>query len=550
MSPLDNAWRDPTTPPSTIGRPSDYLHEAHTLRSWFFTTDHKRIGLMYLASITVFFVVGAIAAGLIRLSLVVPNGQIFTNDTYNKLFTIHGVVMVWFFLIPSIPSTFGNFLIPIMVGAKDLAFPRLNLVSWYLFMGGALFTVADLVVGGVDTGWTFYAPFSTTFSNTYVIPALIGVIIVGFSSILTGLNFVVTIHTMRAPGMTWFRMPIFVWTHYATSLIFLLATPVITVALILLVMERAFRIGVFDPALGGDPVLFEHLFWFYSHPAVYIMVLPGMGVISEIVPAFAQKRIFGYRFVAYASIALASITFFVWGHHMFVNGESQAAATVFSVLSFAVAVPSAVKVYNWTATIYKGSVRLQTPMLYAMGYIGLFVLGGLTGLFLATLSINEHVHGTYFVVAHFHYIMVGGTMLAFLGGLHFWWPKFTGRMYPEAWGRVSALLLFLGFNVTFFPQFLLGYLGMPRRYHDYPPEFQLLNILSSAGATILAAAYLFPMVYLIWSLWFGRRAPSNPWDAKGLEWTTTSPPPAHNFDYPPTVDFEAYDYPVQKAQDA
>ncbi len=549
MSPLDTTLRDPPTPRSTIGRPADYLHEAHTLRSWFFTTDHKRIALLYLFAITVFFVVGAVAAGLVRLALVVPNGQIFTNDTYNKLFTVHGVVMVWFFLIPSIPATFGNFLIPIMIGAKDLAFPRLNLLSWYVFVSGALFTVADLVIGGVDTGWTFYAPFSTTFSNTYVIPALIGVIIVGFSSILTGLNFVVTIHTMRAPGMTWFRMPIFVWTHYATSLIFLLATPVITIALILLVMERAFGIGIFDPALGGDPVLFQHLFWFYSHPAVYIMVLPGMGVISEIVPAFAQKKIFGYRFIAYASIALASITFFVWGHHMFVNGESPTAALVFSVLSFTVAVPSAVKVYNWTATIYKGSIRLQTPMLYAMGYIGLFVVGGLTGLFLATLSVNEHVHGTYFVVAHFHYIMVGGTVLAFLGGLHFWWPKFTGRMYPEAWGRVSALFIFIGFNVTFFPQFLLGYLGMPRRYHEYPPEFQLLNVLSSAGSTLLAAGYVFPMVYLVWSLWFGRKAPDNPWEAKGLEWTTTSPPPAHNFVTPPTVDFEPYGYPIETPED-
>ena len=545
MSPLDSTIRDAATASPTIGRPKDYLHERSTLASWFLTIDHKRIALLYLASITGFFVIGAIAAGLIRLSLVVPNGQIFSNDTYNKLFTIHGVVMVWFYMIPSIPATLGNFLIPLMIGAKDLAFPKLNLTSWYIFMGGSLFTLFTVLVGGVDTGWTFYAPFSTTFSNTWVIPALIGVIIVGFSSILTGLNFVVTIHTMRAPGMTWFRMPIFVWAHYAVSLIFLLATPVITIALSLLVLERGFGIGVFDPALGGDPVLFEHLFWFYSHPAVYIMVLPGMGVISEIVPAFAQKKLFGYRFVAYASIALASLTFFVWGHHMFVNGQSEMASISFSVLSFAVAVPSAVKVYNWTATIYRGSLRLDTPMLYAMGYIGLFVIGGLTGLFLATLSIDEHVHDTYFVVAHFHYIMVGGTVLAFLGGLHFWWPKMTGRMYNEAWGRVGALLIFLGFNVTFFPQFLLGYLGMPRRYHQYPPEFQLLNILSSAGSTILAVGYFFPMIYLVWSLWFGKRAPANPWEAKGLEWTTSSPPPTHNFLAEPVVDFEPYDYPIK-----
>ena len=545
MSPLDSTIRDAATASPTIGRPKDYLHERSTLASWFFTIDHKRIALLYLASITGFFVIGAIAAGLIRLSLVVPNGQIFSNDTYNKLFTIHGVVMVWFYMIPSIPATLGNFLIPLMIGAKDLAFPKLNLTSWYIFMGGSLFTLFTVLVGGVDTGWTFYAPFSTTFSNTWVIPALIGVIIVGFSSILTGLNFVVTIHTMRAPGMTWFRMPIFVWAHYAVSLIFLLATPVITIALSLLVLERGFGIGVFDPALGGDPVLFEHLFWFYSHPAVYIMVLPGMGVISEIVPAFSQKKLFGYRFVAYASIALASLTFFVWGHHMFVNGQSEMASISFSVLSFAVAVPSAVKVYNWTATIYRGSLRLDTPMLYAMGYIGLFVIGGLTGLFLATLSIDEHVHDTYFVVAHFHYIMVGGTVLAFLGGLHFWWPKMTGRMYNEAWGRVGALLIFLGFNVTFFPQFLLGYLGMPRRYHQYPPEFELLSFLSSAGSTILAVGYFFPMIYLVWSLWFGKRAPANPWEAKGLEWTTSSPPPTHNFLVEPVVDFEPYDYPIK-----
>ena len=542
--------RDPHTPEPTLDRPADYLHAQSTLRSWFLTTDHKRIALLYLAAITAFFVIGAAAAGVVRLALVVPDGAIMTNDTYNKAFTIHGVVMVWFFLIPSIPATFGNFLIPLMIGARDLAFPRLNLASWYVFMTGALFTLVAVVFGGIDTGWTFYAPLSTAFSNGWVLPALIGVTITGFSSILTGLNFVVTIHTMRAPGMTWFRLPIFVWAHYATSLIFLLATPVITLALILLIMERGFHIGVFDPAYGGDPVLFQHLFWFYSHPAVYIMVLPGMGVISEIVPAFAQKKLFGYKFVAYASIGLASVTFFVWGHHMFVNGQSDLASLVFSGLSFAVAVPSAVKVYNWTATIHKGSLRLDTPMLYAMGYIGLFVLGGLTGLYLATLAINQHIHATYFVVAHFHYIMVGGTVLAFLGGLHFWWPKVTGRMYNEAWGRVSALLIFVGFNVTFFPQFILGYLGMPRRYATYPPEFQLMNVLSSAGATILAAGYLFPMLYLIYSLWFGRRAPANPWNAKGLEWETSSPPPPHNFLSPPAVPRVPYDYPIQAQETA
>ena len=542
MSPSEVTLREPETLRPTIDRPQDYLHDEHTLRSWLFTLDHKRIGILYLISITGFFVLGSIAAGLIRLSLIVPNGSIFSNDTYNRLFSMHGIIMVWFFLIPSIPNTFGNFLLPIMIGAREVAFPRLNLLSWYVFMLAGLLLLFDAVIGGIDTGWTFYEPFSSSYSTSSVIPAVLAVVVVGFSSILTGLNFVVTVHTMRAPGMTWFRMPIFVWTIYATSLIFLLATPILTITTILIVMERAFGLGVFDSRLGGDPVLFEHMFWFYSHPAVYIMVLPGMGVISELIPAFSQKKLFGYRFVAYASIGLATITFFVWAHHMFVNGISEYAAMAFSVLSFAVAVPSAVKVYNWTATMYKGNIRLDSPMLFAMGYVGLFVTGGITGLYLATLGVDEHVHDTYFVVAHFHYIMVGGTAVAFLGGLHYWWPKFTGRMYPEGWGKVSAVFIFVGFNTTFFPQYILGYLGMPRRYHVYPPEFQVLNILSSAGATILAAGYIFPMIYLIWSLRFGDRAPANPWNAKGLEWTIPSPPPKHNFEQVPHVDFEPYDY--------
>jgi cytochrome c oxidase subunit 1 len=542
MSPSEVALREPETLRPTLDRPEDYLHAEHTLRSWLFTLDHKRIGILYLLSITGFFIIGSIAAGLIRLSLIVPDGAIFSNDTYNRLFTMHGIVMVWFFLIPSIPNTFGNFLLPIMIGAKEVAFPRLNLISWYVFMGAALFLLFDVIVGGIDTGWTFYEPFSSTYSTSNVVPGVLAVVLVGFSSILTGLNFVVTVHTMRAPGMTWFRMPIFVWTMYATSLIFLLATPVLTITTILIVMERAFSIGVFNSKLGGDPVLFEHMFWFYSHPAVYIMVLPGMGVISELVPAFAQKKLFGYRYVAYASIGLATITFFVWAHHMFVNGISEYAAMVFSVLSFVVAVPSAVKVYNWTATMYKGNIKLEAPMVFAMGYVGLFVTGGITGLYLATLGVDEHVHDTYFVVAHFHYIMVGGTAVAFLGGLHYWWPKFTGRMYPPGWGIVSAIFIFVGFNTTFFPQYVLGYLGMPRRYHVYPPEFQMLNILSSAGATILAAGYFFPMIYLLWSLRYGDRAPANPWNAKGLEWTIPSPPPKHNFEQVPNVDFEPYDY--------
>jgi cytochrome c oxidase subunit 1 len=545
MSPSDLALRDAPPPRATIGRPENYLNDGQTIRSWLLTTDHKRIGVLYLISITGFFVLGAIAAGLIRLSLIVPDGSIFSNDTYNKLFTLHGVIMVWFFLVPSIPNTLGNFLLPLMIGAKDVAFPRLNLLSWYVFMAASLFTLFTLIAGGIDTGWTFYTPLSTIYSNSFVVPAVLGVIVVGFSSILTGVNFITTVHTMRAPGMTWFRMPLFVWSLYATSLILVLATPVLTMAMVMLFYERAFGIGVFDPGSGGDPVMFQHLFWFYSHPVVYVMVLPGMGVMSELVSCFAFKRVFGYRFVAYSSMGIAAIGFFVWGHHMFFNGISEYSATSFSLLSFAVAVPSAIKVYNWAATIHKGEIRLDTPMLYAMGWIGLFVIGGITGLFLASLGIDAHVHDTYFVVAHFHYIMVGATVLAFLGGIHFWWPKITGKLYPEFWGRVSALFMFFGFNMTFLPQFILGYLGMPRRYHVYPEQFQFLNILSSAGATVLGAAYVFPLVYLLWSIRYGKNAPPNPWNAKGLEWTVSSPPPAHNFHQVPIVDFEPYDYPNQ-----
>jgi len=527
-----------------------YLNNGYGIKSWLLTRDHKRIGLLYLASITVFFLIGGLFAVMIRMELITPQGDLMQSETYNKMFTMHGIVMIFFFLIPSIPAVLGNFLIPLMIGARDLAFPRINLASWYIYIIGGLFTLWSVVNGGVDTGWTFYTPYSSTYSNTNVMAAALGVFITGFSSILTGLNFLVTIHKMRAPGLTWFRLPLFVWAHYAASLIMVLGTPVVSAAVLLVALERALKIGIFDPALGGDPVLFQHLFWFYSHPAVYIMILPGMGVISEIITCFSRKRIYGYKFIAYSSLGIAVLGFLVWGHHMFVSSQSVYAGMVFSFLSFMVAIPSAIKVFNWTATLYKGSVLYSTPMLYAMGFIGLFTIGGLTGLFLSTLAIDVHVHDTYFVVAHFHYIMVGGALMAYLGGIHFWWPKISGRLYPEGWGRFSALVIFLGFNLTFFPQFLLGYLGMPRRYHVYPEEFQILNVMSSAGATVLGVGYLIPLIYLIWSMRYGPKSTANPWQAKGLEWQTSSPPPTENFETAQRVDEEAYQYAAEEDEEA
>jgi cytochrome c oxidase subunit 1 len=528
--------------PATSEPREHYLNISHKVKSWLLTVDHKRIGILYLIVITMFFLVGGAFAALARMELMTPKGDLMSAETYNKVFSMHGIIMIFFFLIPSIPATLGNFLVPLMIGARDLAFPRLNLLSWYVFMAGGLLAIIGAVKGGVDTGWTFYTPYSTSFSQTNVIITIMAAFITGFSSILTGLNFIVTIHKMRAPGLTWLRLPLFLWSMYAASLIMLLGTPVIAITLALTAAERLLGLGLFDPARGGDPLLFQHLFWFYSHPAVYIMILPQMGVISELVTCFSRKRIFGYQFVAGASLAIAVIGFLVWGHHMFVAGGSAYGGMVFSFLSFFVAVPSAVKVFNWTATMYKGSISFDTPMLYVFFFLGLFVIGGLTGLFLASMGVDVHFHDTYFVVAHFHYIMVGGAVMAYLGGIHFWWPKMTGKMYPEWIARFAAFTIFVGFNLTFFPQFLLGHLGMPRRYHAYPEEFQVLNVMSTAGASILGIGYLLPLFYMIWSLRYGKPAGANPWRATGLEWTTPSPPPTENFERTPVVTKEAYHY--------
>ncbi|MFM7539649.1 MAG: cbb3-type cytochrome c oxidase subunit I [Planctomycetota bacterium] len=521
----------------------DYLNHETSIASWLLTLDHKRIGILYLVAMSAMFVLGSFYAGLIRAELITPKGDLMSSDFYNKSFTAHGVIMVFFVLIPLVPASLGNFMLPLMIGAKDVAFPRLNLISWYVYMIGAGFTLVALIGGGVDTGWTFYTPLSTTYLNSNVLLTATGMFILGFSSILTGLNFIVTIHRMRCPGMDWFRMPLFVWALYATSVIQLLGTPVIAITLALVGVERLLGVGIFDPRLGGDPILYQHLFWFYSHPAVYIMILPPLGVTNELISTFSRKPIFGYSMMAGASLAIAIFSFIVWAHHMFTSGLSPYAAMFFSLLTFSVAIPSGIKVFTWLATLFRGSISFDSPMLYAYGFIGLFTIGGMTGLFLSTLGTDIHFHDTYFVVAHFHYVMVGGAIVGFMGGLHFIWPKMFGRMYPEFPARMSAILIFVGFNLTFFPQFLVGYLGMPRRYHEYPDEFQVLNVFSTAGATVLGVGYLLPLLYLPWSVFFGEKAGRNPWGATTLDWThTESPPTPHNFEETPVVTGEPYKY--------
>jgi cytochrome c oxidase subunit 1 len=538
--------------PAPVAPPEEpretYFNANRGVMSWLLTKDHKRIALLYLVTVTAMFFIGGFAITIVRLNLMTPRGGLVEADTYNRLFTVHGVIMVFFFLVPVVPTVLGNFCLPLMIGAKDLAFPRINLASWYLFVIAAGWVLFAMLAGGVDTGWTFYTPYSSQSTHYNVTPTLIGLVISGFSSIFTGLNFIVTVHKMRAPGLTWWRLPIFVWTIYATSFIFLLAVPVLAMALILVALERIMHIGVFDPAYGGDPLLFQHMFWFYSHPAVYIMILPGMGIVSEVIPCFARKRIFGYSAVALASFGIAALGFLVWAHHMFVAGISLYAALIFSLLSYLVAVPSAIKVFNWTATLYKGSITFEAPMLFALGFVALFTAGGLTGLFLASLGMDMHVHDTYFVIAHFHFIMVGGMVMGYMAGLHFWWPKITGRMYSDWWSKMASLIIFVGFFLTFLPQFLLGYAGMPRRYHSYPEEYHVWNVMSSAGASILAVGYVLPLCYLLYSLKYGPPAGPNPWHATGLEWQTPSPPPKENFAETPVVVRGPYEYHLAKAQ--
>ncbi|MEZ4439862.1 MAG: cytochrome c oxidase subunit I [Polyangiaceae bacterium] len=533
------------TPALTFDRePPDYLGYAKGVWSWLITLDHKRIGIMYLIATSASLFLGGVFALLLRTELLTPGPTIMEHDTYNRMFTLHGAVMVFLFIIPAIPAAIGNFVLPIMLGVKDVAFPRLNLASFYVWVLGALFLVASMWLSAIDTGWTFYTPYSSSpdvGTSTAVMSSAMGVFILGFSSIFTAINFMATINTMRPKGMGWFDMPLMLWALYATSIIQILATPVLAITVFLLILERGLGLGIFDPALGGDPVLFQHFFWFYSHPAVYIMILPAMGIISEVVSVFSRKRIFGYKFIAMSSLAIAFLGFLVWGHHMFTSGQSKIASVIFSALTFAVALPSAIKTFNWLATMRGGSIRFDTPMLYALAFIVLFVIGGLTGMFLGTLNVDVHLHDTYFVVAHFHYVMVGGTLTALLAGLHYWWPKFFGRMYVEKWAKLGALLVFVGFNSAFFPQFILGSRGMPRRYYSYLPEFQMLHVGSTTGAMILGIGLVVVLAVLVHGALRGRRAPANPWGANTLEWHCSSPPPHENFAEQPDAT-DPYDY--------
>jgi len=524
------------------GTEVNYLTCERGIKSWIFTVDHKRIGVMYLIFTMGSFLLGGVFSLLIRTELLTPQRTIMDADTYNQMFTLHGAVMIFLFIIPGIPAAIGNFVLPIMLGAKDVAFPRLNLASLYLYVIGALFAVLAIAMGGVDTGWTFYTPYATE-TNTAVIPMTLGAFILGFSSVFTGINFIVTIQKLRPSGMTWFKMPLMLWSLYATAIIQILATPVLAITLLLLIIERALGVGIFDPALGGNPVLYQHFFWFYSHPAVYIMILPAMGIISEIISPFSRKHIFGYTFIAFSSIAIALLSFLVWGHHMFTSTQSPLANTIFSALTFSVAIPSAVKVFNWLATMFRGRIILKTPMLFVLGFIFLFGIGGLTGLFLGALATDIHVHDTYFVVSHFHYTMFGGPVMAMMAGIFYWWPKYFGRMYHENWGRISALMVFVGFNLTFFPQFIMGLRGMPRRYFNYPEKFQLFHQLSTAGSYLLGLGFLVVLFTLVHSLFRGKKAPANPWGSATLEWRCPSPPPKCNFDEPPLVT-DPYDFSV------
>jgi cytochrome c oxidase subunit 1 len=517
------------------------------IASWIFSTDHKRIGFLYFYSVMTFFLIAVSLGVVMKLELMAP-GHTFIRShigpaTYNAIFTVHGVLMIFLFIIPGFPGAFGNLIMPIQIGARDVSFPRLNLFSWWLYIIGAATIIASLFTGGgpPDTGWTFYVPFSAR-TGTNVSLAVFGVFIVGFSSIITGVNFVTTIHRLRAKGMTWGRVTLFVWSIYATAWVQILATPVLGITLALIIAERLLGTGLFDPARGGDPLMYQHLFWIYSHPAVYIMILPAMGVVSEIIPVFARKPIFGYKMIAFSSLAIAAAGSLVWAHHMFTSGMSDLAILVFSFLTFVVAIPSAIKVFNWVSTLYKGSISLEAPMLFTLTFIVLFSIGGLTGLVQGAAATDIHVHDTQFIVGHFHYVIFGGSGFAFFAAMHYWLPKFYGRRYAEKPAIVAWVLMFIGFNLLYFSMLILGLEGMPRRYYDYLPEFARLNLVSTIGSWILVTGLIIMLVNLFRGLRKGEPVGANPWGGATLEWTIPTPPPTENFAEEPVVTHGPYDF--------
>ncbi len=525
-----------------------YLAAHRGWKSWAFSVDHKRIAIMYLVATTLFMIAGGVMAGLVRIELFTAAGDLLDADQYNRAFTLHGSIMVFLVIIPAAPAVLGNFVLPLMLGARDVAFPKLNLTSFHVYMLGASMLLMAMVLGSFDTGWTFYTPYSSTTVGP-VAWALTGVFILGFSSILTGLNFIVTIHKMRPPGMTWMRLPLMLWSMYATSAVQILATPVLAITVLLLIVERSIGIGIFDPTLGGDPILFQHFFWFYSHPAVYIMILPAFGIVSEMVAVHSQRSIFGYKGIAGSSLAIAIVGSLVWGHHMFTSGQSIYSSVLFSFLTFFIAVPTAIKVFSWVATMYKGRIQFTPPMMYVFSFLALFMIGGLTGVVLGALSIDVHLHDTYYVVAHFHYVMMGGAILTYIGGLHHWWPKMFGRMYPMRLANITSALVFISFNLTFLPMFVVGSRGMPRRYYEYIASFESLNQIATVGAICLGTSLFVTLGYLIYGAFRGEIASENPWNARSLEWQTASPPIEHNFHYQPTVSSTPYDYDGAEAEE-
>jgi cytochrome c oxidase subunit I len=512
---------------SQSGR-SHYLNERFSLGSWLATRDHKRVAWLYLVTVSLFFLAGLASMSVLRLESLTPRGDLVEPGTYARLFTLHGTVMVWLFLVPALPGVLGNFLVPLMIGARSVAFPRLNLAGWYLYLAGGLLLFGLLTSQGLTGGWVLYS--SNTLFQGYSLGPIAALLLLRASAFLLALNLIVTIHRMRTAQMSWAEMPIFVWGVYLMSLVQVLTLPVLATGTMLVVAEKIAGLGLLTPALGGDSLWAQHFVWFFSHAVVYSLILPAIGIITEIISTFSRTILTTRKHVICSLIAITFLGTLIWGHHLLVSTQTPVLSLFFSALSFLIVVPFLVVFWTWLSSLYGGSISYAAPMLYALAFIGVLVIGGVSGLILSTLALAPHLDNTYFVVAHFHYLVAGALLLAYLGGIHYWWPKITGRLFPNGWGAFAALLTFVGVNLTFLPLYLIGYMGLPRRHYSYPAEFQTLQVLVSAGATLLVLGYLLPAVYLFWSLFHGRRASADPWGGMTLEWRTSSPPPSKNFE--------------------